>query len=130
MHAVGMRVASAFHAPSGRSSAGVRPIQETRVNDARPDEVIRAQQLKRAGHLPAIKESLFPHHVFEERSWLSLTKSISSPASVKSVWAANRVKDLSRSSPSRAIAAAAIDSIVPRDNSRPRAPSHSARWRL
>ena len=46
-------------------------------------------------------------------SWLSLMKSISSPASVKSVCAAKNVADLSRSSLSRAIAAAAIASKVP-----------------
>src|SRR5271163_2372330 len=54
-------------------------------------------------------------HIMSSRkaSWLSLMNSINSPASVKSVWAANRVRDRSRSSPSRAIAAAAIDRIVP-----------------
>src|SRR5258708_976744 len=45
---------------------------------------------------------------------LSSMNNINSPASVKSIWAARSVNDLSRRSPSRAIVAAAIDDLAGR----------------
>src|SRR6516162_3112276 len=35
------------------------------ADHSRPDEIVRMQQLERAGHLPAVEETLLPHHVFE-----------------------------------------------------------------
>jgi len=54
-------------------------------------------------------------HITSSRnaSWLSSMKSINSPASVKSVWAAKNEVEARRRSPSRAMAAAANASIVP-----------------
>jgi hypothetical protein len=36
------------------------------VDHARPDQVVGAQQLEGAGHLPGVEEALLPHHVLEE----------------------------------------------------------------
>ena len=35
------------------------------VDDSRPDQIARAQQLKRARHLSAVQISLMPHHIVE-----------------------------------------------------------------
>ena len=58
-----MRVASAFHAM--RSVIGARSPIRYSLHDARPDEIVRAQELERARHLPGVEIALLPHHVFE-----------------------------------------------------------------
>jgi hypothetical protein len=111
MHAEGMQVASAFQAI--RSVIGGRsPIRYSRTMRDQKRSFERSIWNAPAIWLLSRKPC---SHIMSSRksSWLSLMNSISSPASVKSVWAASKVTELSRWSPSRAMAAVAIDSNVP-----------------
>src|SRR6516164_115904 len=110
VHAV-MRVASEFHAM--RSIIGWRsPIKYecTTVDQIRSFE-------RNSWNAPAIclvsRKPCSAIMCSRKLTWASSMNRVSSPASVKSVWAASRVRLFSRSSPSRAIAAATVESRVP-----------------
>ena len=77
----------------------------------------------------AVEIALLPHHIIKNASWLSSVKSCSSPASVKSVWAAEAASRREPSSASRAIAAAAMRARFRPGNSQ-QAGSSSAAYRV
>ena len=60
----GMRVESAFHAMMSRDRRAL--AHQIVMHDARPDEVVGAQQLERARHLPGREIALLAHDVLEE----------------------------------------------------------------
>ena len=64
MHAV--RHAGGVGVP-GHEIVHGRPLaHEVMPDEPRPDEVVRAQQLECAGHLPGVEIALAAHHVFQE----------------------------------------------------------------
>ena len=79
--------------------------QQVLTHQARPDQVVRPQQLKRTGHLLAVEKALVPHDDLRRKGDLALVDEAASarPASVKSVCAASKVSVFSAARrPSRA----------------------------
>ena len=64
VHAVGH--ARGIGVPGHDVDRGRALAHQVFAHEARPDQVVRSQQLERAGHLPGVEITALPHHVFKE----------------------------------------------------------------